>query len=420
MTEMSTPKPADKKSKPVAKPPAATKPAAKKPVAAVPKPPTPKPLRKPARPAKMRFRHLSLILMFLIMVGLPTAFAAWYLNTRAADQYASTLGFTVRSEDVSSAIDIFSGLSSSFGSTGSHDSDILYEFIRNQRLVRVIDEKLDLKALYSRHFDTDPLLSYDPSGTIEDLTNYWQRMVRVSYDTGSGLIELRVLAFDPHEAQIIAQEIYNISSDMINELSGIAREDTTRYAREDLELAAQRLKTTRENITAFRLQNQILDPAADIQMQTGLLSTLQTQQAEALIEFDVLASSTREGDPRLEQARQRITIIEERILQERQKFGANGQAPGGDTFAAVVAAFEGLMVERELAENAYAAAQAGFEAARAEANRQSRYLAAYVAPTLAEKAEFPQRGLIIGVVALFSLLIWTMSSLIYYALRDRG
>ena len=234
------------------------------------------------------------------------------------------------------------------------------------------------------------------------------------------MIELRVLAFDPVEAQMIAQEIYDVSSDMINELSGIAREDTTRYAREDLELAAQKLKTARENITSFRLANQILDPSADIQMQTGLLSTLQTQQAEALIEFDLLSGSTRDGDPRLEQARQRIEIIEERILQERQKFGADGQAPGGDTFAAVVAAYEGLTVERELAENAYAAAQAGFEAARAEANRQSRYLAAYVEPTLAERAEFPQRGIIVLVVALFSLLVWTIGSLIFYALRDRG
>lgn len=410
MTNASKPKQTDQKPKLVAKQAAPSK-------AAPPKPPAP---RKPAKPAKMRARHLGLITMFLLMVGLPTAFAAWYLNERAADQYASTLGFTVRSEDVSSAIDIFSGFSSSFGSTGSHDSDILYEFIRNQRLVRIIDERLDLKTLYSRHHETDPLLSYNPEGTIEDLTNYWQRMVRVSYDTGSGLIELRVLAFDPVEAQMIAQEIYDVSSDMINELSGIAREDTTRYAREDLELAAQKLKTARENITSFRLANQILDPSADIQMQTGLLSTLQTQQAEALIEFDLLAGSTRDGDPRLEQARQRIAIIEERILQERQKFGADGQAPGGDTFAAVVAAYEGLTVERELAENAYAAAQAAFEAARAEANRQSRYLAAYVEPTLAERAEFPQRGIIIAVVALFSLLVWTIGSLIYYALRDRG
>lgn len=376
--------------------------------------------RKPAKPAKMRFRHFALLFMFLLMVGVPTAFTAWYLNERAADQYASTLGFTVRSEDVSSAIDIFSGLSTSLGSTGSHDSDILYEFIRSQRLVALIDDRLDLRTLYSRHHETDPLLSYDPNGTIEDLTDYWRRMVRLSYDTGSGLIELRVLAFDPLEAQMIAQAIYDESSTMINELSAIAREDAIRYAREDLDIASERLKSAREELTEYRLANQIVDPEADIQVQTGLLNTLLNQQAEALIEYDLLANSTRQSDPRLEQASRRIEIIEDRIIAERQKFGVNGQSAGGETFANVVANFERLAAERELAENSYALAQTGFESARAQANRQSRYLAAYIEPTVAEKSEFPQSALIIGVVALFSLLFWTISTLIYYAIRDRG
>ncbi|NCT11795.1 MAG: sugar transporter, partial [Rhodobacterales bacterium] len=53
------------------------------------------------------------------------------------------------------------------------------------------------------------------------------------------------------------------------------------------------------------------------------------------------------------------------------------------------------------------------------ANRQSRYLAAYIRPTLAEKSEFPQRELMLGIVALFSFLIWAILSLVYYALRDR-
>jgi len=61
----------------------------------------------------------------------------------------------------------------------------------------------------------------------------------------------------------------------------------------------------------------------------------------------------------------------------------------------------------------------GYDAARAEANRQSLYLAAYIEPTKAERPEFPNRPLIIGIVALFSFLIWAILSLAYYALRDR-
>ena len=55
-----------------------------------------------------------------------------------------------------------------------------------------------------------------------------------------------------------------------------------------------------------------------------------------------------------------------------------------------------------------------------EARRQSRYLAAHVQPTLAQKAEYPERGWIIGLVAVFSLLSWGIVSLVYYSLRDRA
>ncbi len=372
------------------------------------------------RPAVMRKRHFGLIFSFLIMVIAPIATASWYLHEKAADQYASTLGFTVRSEDVSSAVDILGGLGSSLGGgSGAQDADILYEFMRSQQLVQNIDTALDLRTIYTKPRDTDWLLTFDPDGTIEDLTAYWQRMVRISYDAGSGLMEIRALAFDPADAKAIAEQIFAENSAIVNELSAIARTDAMRYANEDLSQAIERLKQTREAITTFRLENQIVDPNADIQAQMGLLTTLQTQQAEALIDFDLLADIAREGDPRLEQAQRRIDVIETRINAERQKFGVGGAGPGGVEFATTIAEFENLSVDREFAEAAYAASLSARDAAVAEANRQSRYLATYIKPTLAQKAEFPQRITLTAIIGLFSFLIWAIFTLVYYALRDR-
>lgn len=373
-----------------------------------------------ARPAHMRKRHYRLILSFIIVVLAPIVAASWYLAERAADQYASTLGFTVRSEDVSSAVDILGGLGSSLGGgSGAQDSDILYEFMRSQQLVQNVDQKLDLRAIYSKNYDTDWLLSFDPDGTLEDLTRYWQRMVRISYAAGSGLMEIRVLAFTPKDAKAIAEEILAENSAIINELSAIARSDAMRYATEDLEQSVERLKQTRETLTKFRLANQIVDPNADIQAQMGLLTTLQSQQAEALIDYDLLADIARDGDPRLEQAQRRIDVIETRIAAEREKFGVGGAGPGGVEFATIIADFERLTVDREFAEAAYAASLSARDAAVAEANRQSRYLATYIQPTEAQKSEYPQRLILIGVIALFTLLIWSILCLVYYSLRDR-
>lgn len=397
------------KSKAAPKPKAAAKPKAK-----------PVVIRPVATPARRKRRHWGLMAAFVVLVILPVLGAYWYLTERAVDQYASTVGFTVRSEDTNSASELLGGFASTIGGgNGQRDADILYEFIRSQAMVAAIDEKLDLRSLYSRHVEADPLFGFDPDGTIEDLTQYWQRMVRISYDAGSGLMELRVLAFEAEEAQAIAQAIFAESTAMINDLSAIAREDTTRYARQDLDLAVDRLKEVREAMTAFRIETQIVDPQADVQGQVGLVNTLQAQLAEALIDLDVLAGSTREGDARIEQAQARVDVIEARIAAERRKFGTGGLSDDDNGYAETIAEFERLTVDREIAEQSYAVSLAAFDGALAQANRQSRYLAAYIRPTVAERSEFPQRPLIIAIGALFSFLTWAILALIYYALRDR-
>lgn len=375
-------------------------------------------IRPVALPARVRKRHWGLVLTFVAMVLLPIGVTTAYLELRAADQYASTLGFTVRSEETSSAMDLLGGLSSfGVGGSGSRDSDILYEFIRGQEMVAAVDAKLDLRKIYSEHSRRDPVFGLRSHGTIEDLTDYWQRMVRISYDASSGMMEVRCLAFSPEDARAIAQVIYDESTRMINDLSTIAREDATRYAREELGQTVERVKSAREALTAFRVEHQIVDVSADIQGQMGLLNTLQGQLAEALIELDLLRKTARDGDPRMVQAERRIEVIESRIDEERRKFSSGG--PGTSSYAATVGEFERLTVDREFAERAYLAARSAYDAAQAEASRQSRYLAAYIRPSLAQRSDYPQRGLIISLVALFSFLIWSILILVYYSLRDR-
>ena len=100
---------------------------------------------------------------------------------------------------------------------------------------------------------------------------YWSRMVRISYDPTSGLIEVRVLAFTADDATLIARTLFDDSSKMINELSAIAREDSIRYARQDLDEAVERLKTARQAVTEFRNRHQMVDPKIDLANQGGLL-----------------------------------------------------------------------------------------------------------------------------------------------------
>ncbi|MFX0547312.1 hypothetical protein ACEWPL_017390 [Roseovarius sp. S1116L3] len=112
-------------------------------------------------------------------------------------------------------------------------------------MVERVNAKHDLSEIYSKP-EFDPVFAYDPDGATEDLVDYGQRMVRISYSTGSGLLEVRTNAFTPEDAYDIANAIVEESSQMINDLSTIARANATRYAIEDLEQSLVRLKAARE------------------------------------------------------------------------------------------------------------------------------------------------------------------------------
>lgn len=374
----------------------------------------------PARPARPRRRHRFLFVSFLVFVVIPVALSAYYLWTRAADQYASRVAFSVRTEEQSSAIELLGGITELSGSSSS-DTDILFAYLTSQELVSRVDDRVDLRAIWSRvDIRDDPVFAFDPGGTIEDLQDHWARKIIIVYDSGTGLIDLKVLAFDPQDALRVARAILEECTAMINGLSRIAQEDSIRFTREELANAVERLKTARRALTQFRNRTQIVDPSIDTQNQMGLLVTLQQQLADALIDSDLLRDTTRQNDPRVAQANRRIEVIRARIASERRNLGLGDEGEGEEAFANLVGEYEGLIVDREFAESAYTAALAAHDAALAEVRKQSRYLAAHVQPTLAQRAEYPERIKILAIVGMLCFFAWSILCLVFYALRDRS
>ena len=366
-------------------------------------------------PARFKKRHLFLLVFFLLWVVAPVGVAGLYLYTVASNQYASHVGFSVRREDNNSAIELLGGITELSGSSSS-DTDILYEFIQSQRLVRVIDDRLDLAKIYTN--PGDPIFGLGDDTRIEALLKYWRQMVKVFYDNSSGLIEVRVLAFSPDDAKLVAETLFAESSLMINKLSAIARDDATLYAEDELLQSVARLKTARQVMTDFQNRTKIVDPAADLQGQMGVLNSLQSQLASTKIELELLLDTSAKSDPRVLQTSRKIDAIKDLIKAERDGFGG-GENGDLATFSKQLSEFQGLLVDVEFAEKSYVSSQAAYNAAVAEARRNSRYLAMHIEPTLAETPEYPQRILILITLAGLLLVSWSIIVMIYYSLRDR-
>lgn len=374
-----------------------------------------------AAPARLRPRHWGVLASFLLLVLLPFIATTTYLYTRAADEYHSEVAFSVRSEQMAVGASGILGALTQFGGGGGSDANILYQYIRSQQIVEAIAARLDLRAIWNRPgtgwADGDPFFTLGDNPTIEALHDQWNRMVSVSYDQSSGILDVMVRAFTPEDARAVAQAILTQSTELVNTLSTQSREDAVRFARETQAEAEAGLRHVRGELADFRHSHGLVDPKADVAGESGILNALNQELARALVERDVLLSYAPETDQRVQQANRKIDAITKRIEEERSTLGVTGVE---GSLPDVVGRYEELLVDLEFAQKAYTETLAGLAAARAEARRQSRYLAAHVSPTLASTALYPRRASLAGLTLLFLVLGWGTAMVIYYNIRDNS
>jgi len=363
-----------------------------------------------------RRRHQVFRWTFVLFVLCPTALAALYLWMVAADQYASKASFSIRSEEYRNPLEALGAFTQVGASSGS-DAQILYDYIKSQPLVEKIDASTDLRAIFSRQ-PNDVVFALHPDSSIEDLMTYWDRMVQISIEPSTGMLSVEVRAFDPHDAQLITAEIVRLSGVLINDLSRIARQDATEFAREEVETAQKRLKNMRLKLHNFRIANDTIDPSSIVNSQMGVVSALQNQLAAALVERGTILGFANNDDQRVRNVDGRITAIRDQIETERRQLANNdeGLAP----LVQMMGNYEELLVDLEFSQNAYTAALAAAEQASVEARRKSRYLAMHIPPTTAQDSLYPERGLLSLLVFTCLFAFWGTGVLVYYNVRDRS
>lgn len=382
------------------------------------RPAAPLPLGAP--PAVPHRRHRAAAAGFVLMVVLPTVLSALYLVFVAADRYGSKTAFSVRSNEVTAPLEILGTVTQLGNSSAVLDGQILYDFIRSQQIVEQVNASLPLEDYWNRAPD-DRVFSLGRGQPIEEITEHWNDAVDVSLDPASGILTVEARAFRPEEAQAIAQAVLDASAQLVNQLADTARRDAVTNAKYDLAEAETRLRDIRGRLRVFRDLEQEVDPSLNARVAIELVARLEEELSEAQTQRDLLAAALSADSPRIQFLRHRIETLEDRIATERTRLGT-GRAEGPDgarPLAEVVGDFEELVVDREFAEKAYTLALSTYEQAQAEARRRHRYLAAHVRPTLSERAEYPDRPLLVAAIFGLSLALWSVLLLIGWNIRDR-
>lgn len=374
--------------------------------------------RKAAKPARPRRRHRLVAASFVLAVLVPTAIAGTYLYTRAADQFASTVAFSIRNGEAVAPAEFLGALSSSLGST-STDAQVIYEFLRSQQMVEIALDELPFRDWYGLP-EQDVVFRLEDGATVEEVNDYWRWMTDVTFDGGTGIVTFTARAFRPQDAQAVAELALRESTRLVNQLSEEARNDAVSVAAEALSVAEERLRQARLDVRSFRRFEQEIDPEANALASSQLVAALEEKLAEAEIELNTRTELVGERATDLPYLRQRIDSLRSRIASERSAVAGKVQEEsGGRPLADLLAEYERLQVDMRFAQDAYVSARAAYDRALFEGQKQQRYLSPHIRPTLSQEAQYPLRLLMTVGIFFLSLVAWATLVLIIYNIRDR-
>lgn len=377
-----------------------------------------------------RRRRRWTVASFILLVLAPLAAVIYYYVAVAADRFAVETKFAIRSVSGSAPTDFLGIISTaSSASSTTTDSYIVVDFIESRDLIDRLSDRINLVAIYS-HPDADFLTRLDSEKTVEDIVAYMQRMISVYFDASSQIITMEVQAFTAKDAQEVSAAILEISDALVNEISERARLDAMRSAEKEVARVEKQLDDHRRAVNEFRQAQQDIDPAASAGTQIQLLGQLEAQLADNRARLESLKGFLNDDAPSVRILKSQIAAIEQQLESQRNRLGSGVQTSnsGGsgqdsspaETLTSRVGTYEDLAIDLQFLQQAYITALASREAARLEADRAQRYLAAFVKPATPQRSTYPKRIQNILIFASFATMLWGIGLMIVYVIREHS
>ncbi|MGE0258370.1 MAG: capsule biosynthesis protein [Alphaproteobacteria bacterium] len=368
-------------------------------------------------PGRLAAFFRSLNIWFWAIVGMPTLLAGVYFFAIASDQYMSEVKFLVRGPTKQPNNSISSMLSSPAASMVTEDTYAVHEYLLSRDAVRRLERENDLRTLLGR--PEGDLISRFPGiiywrHDFESLYDAYARFVSVEIDSMSGVSTLRVKAYRPEDAQRIAQALLTFGEQLVNTLNERARHDAVDVFQREVAAAEQRIAEVQAQLTAYRVQEKMLDPKSASSGPIDLLAQMNAQAAAAKAQLaQVMKSSP--NSPQIPLFHTRIAALEKLIAEERAKVTGDR-----DSVAIAVGEYERLEVQRELAEKQLASAFGSLEKARLEAQRQQLYLETISQPNFADYPLYPERIVSFATIVGACLIAYGITWLLVAGVREHA
>jgi capsular polysaccharide transport system permease protein len=325
--------------------------------------------------------------LLLVTVALPMAAASLYLLAIAAPRFTSSASFIVRSAGQHSQ-DPLAALSEESASTVARDeTNAVNAYLTSRDLVVELSKNNNLQAILSRPAG-DFLFRY-PTFWLPNNNEYlyqrFQWMADVAVDPITNISTIEVNAFSAEDARAIVVAMLGYAEALVNRMNERAYADGLENADRFAAEARDRLESVEDALKAYRNASGSVDPNVVAQSKLKVIEGLSTELAhiDATIAQQGAIAPTL---PALSGLRARADSYRKAI--EKRKLEIAGSA-GSE--AVKLELYEKLVLQRDLAAKALAAAEAERSLARQDKERQHLYVQLISRPNLsADFARYPR------------------------------
>ena len=353
--------------------------------------------------------------LFLFTVVLPTLVAVFYFGLIKSDIYISESHFVIRSPErqVQTGLGaIFQGVGFSRSQDDAHN---VHDFMLSRDALQNINAEIDLRKAFNRR-GIDLFSRFNPLGidnSFEALFRYYRKRIAIDLNNTSSISILQVRTFNPEDSYRINEMLLQMGEEFINRLNERSRQDMIRFAKSEVNIAAQKAKKAAKDLSDFRNRHGVFDPERQSALQLKQITKLQDELLATKVQLGQVRNFTPES-PRIPSLKKRVEILRSEIEDEMAKVAGGG--PRSLTGKAVE--YELLMIERTFADKQLAAAMVSLEQARTDAQRQQLYLERIVQPHKPDIAIEPRRIRSILTTFILGLIIWGIVTMFVSGVKE--
>lgn len=337
-----------------------------------------------------------------------------YWGFVATERFVSSTTIVLQSSEIAPPELSFSSMLSGSSASDTADLLLLREYLLSVDMLKILDEKLNLRAHFSNsRIDYFSRLSVSDL-PIEYFHEYYLKRVNIYIDDYSKVLKIEVSAFNKDVAVEIAELLLKFGEIKMNHMGQRLAEEQVAFIEKQVVLLNQRLESSRNAVLQYQDEQQMISPTTEVEALGELIIELRIELTKLSAKYAVLKEYQSAQSPQVIQLKNEIGALKQQIQINSEKLTSER----GNALNKKTAEYETLLLRAQFAQELYSNALVTLETARVEAARQLKQVSVIQKPTLPEYALAPDRLYNIVVITILGLLVTLIMNMILLIIRD--